>query len=263
MKVSVIVPTYKPQEYLWDCLSSIYSQNFPKEDYELLLVLNGCNEPYNSQIKAWISHHNDLKVRYFHTDVPGVSNARNIALDNVSGDYVTFIDDDDFVSEKYLSGLYENASEDTMSLCYPYAFNYGNSTEQLNYRITAQYEKLYGKGKMKYTQAKKFFSGPWMKLIPRSYIDGRRYDIRFKNGEDSLFMFLISDRFKNVKLAGRDVVYYRRYRADSAVMANRNLFERVSNSLKLVCAYFKIMFLSPSKYSFYFFVTRIIGAFRF
>ena len=50
MKISVIVPTYKPQAYLWKCLDSIYNQTFPKKDYELLLVLNGCNEPYHTQI---------------------------------------------------------------------------------------------------------------------------------------------------------------------------------------------------------------------
>ena len=85
MKISVIVPTYKPQTYLWECLDSIYNQTFPKSDYELVLVLNGCNEPYNTQIKEWLLNHSDLHVQYFQTDEGGVSNARNIALDNAKG----------------------------------------------------------------------------------------------------------------------------------------------------------------------------------
>lgn len=262
MKISVIVPTYKPQAYLWECLDSIYNQTFPKEDYELIVVLNGCNEPYNSQIKDWMSRHDDLQMRYFYTEQPGVSNARNVAMGNAAGEYVTFIDDDDFVSENYLSGLYEKAAEDTISLCYPYAFDDGNIDGQLNYRITAQYEKLYGKGRMKYARARKFFSGPWMKLIPMGCIDGRLYDIRFNNGEDSLFMFLISDRFKYVELAGRDVVYYRRYRPSSAVTSKRSLSSRVLNALRLMRAYFKIMFSNLGKYSFGFFLTRIMGTAR-
>lgn len=85
MKISIIVPTYKPQAYLWECLDSIYNQTFPKSEYELVLVLNGCCEPYNTQIKEWLSKHPDLQVQYFQTDEAGVSNARNMALDVARG----------------------------------------------------------------------------------------------------------------------------------------------------------------------------------
>ena len=81
MKISVIVPTYKPQAYLWECLN----QTFPKTEYELILVLNGCNEPYNAQIKDWLAKHSDLQVQYIQTDEAGVSNARNMALDVARG----------------------------------------------------------------------------------------------------------------------------------------------------------------------------------
>lgn len=57
MKISVIVPTYRPQGYLWECLDSVYNQTFPKSDYELVLVLNGCDEPFHSQIKDWLGKH--------------------------------------------------------------------------------------------------------------------------------------------------------------------------------------------------------------
>lgn len=85
MKISIIVPTYKPQAYLWECLDSIYNQTFPKTEYELILVLNGCNEPYNAQIKDWLAKHSDLQVQYIQTDEAGVSNARNMALDVARG----------------------------------------------------------------------------------------------------------------------------------------------------------------------------------
>lgn len=87
MKISVIVPTYKPQTYLWECLDSIYNQTFSKSEYELVLVLNGCNEPYNAQIKDWLAKHSDLQVQYIQTDEAGVSNARNMALDVARGVY--------------------------------------------------------------------------------------------------------------------------------------------------------------------------------
>lgn len=261
MKISVIVPTYKPQAYLWECLDSIYKQTFPKQDYELILVLNGCCEPYNTQIKEWISKHSDLQMQYFQTDEGGVSNARNIALDNVKGKYVTFIDDDDFISTAYLKELYEMATPDTVSLCYPFAFNDGHIEKQLPYSITIVYDntRKYKCKKMS-SMIRKYFSGPCMKLIPMSFIHDRRYDLRFKNGEDSLFMFLISDKIDKVSFTSKNAVYYRRVRTNSASTVNRSFKDVFVNSYRLIIEYTKIYISQLGDYNFYFYVTRILGS---
>lgn len=258
MKISVIVPTYKPQAYLWECLDSIYNQTFPKTDYEVLLVLNGCNEPYNTQIKEWLSKHSDLQVQYFQTDEGGVSNARNIALNNLKGEYVTFIDDDDLISPKYLKELFENATSDTVSLCYPFAFNDGELNKQLPYNITDIYNYcIENKCYKLASKARKYFSGPWMKLIPMSFIQDRRFDIRFKNGEDSIFMFLISDRIKNVTFTSKEAIYYRRYREGSAISSSRSIGNKVFNCFRCMLEYTKIY--CRGGYSMYFYFTRILA----
>lgn len=258
MKISVIIPTYKPQAYLRECLDSIYNQTFSKLDYEILLVLNGCNEPYDAQIKEWLSKHPDLQVQYFQTDVGGVSNARNIALDNVTGEYVTFIDDDDLISPSYLEELYEMAAPHTISLCYPYAFNDGEIEKQLPYGITDAYNYCLAHGcDVIASRARKYFSGPCMKLIPMSFIQDRRFDTRFKNGEDCIFMFLISDKFKLMTFTSKGAIYYRRFREGSAVSTRRSKKEEILNSLKCVKEYTKIFF--KGNYSVYFYLSRIIA----
>ena len=264
MKVSVIVPTYKPQVYLWECLDSIYNQIFPKSDYELVLVLNGCNEPYKTQILEWLSKHKDMKVQFFQTDMGGVSNARNIALDNANGEYVTFIDDDDLISTAYLKELYEKAAPDTVSLCYPYAFNDGKIEKQLSsYGVTDAYNYCIEHKCNKLTSmVRKYFSGPWMKLIPISFIQDRRFDVRFKNGEDSLFMFLISDKTKKFAFTSKDAVYYRRYRDNSAYTRSKTKREIIANKTSLIKAYISIYLRKPQKYSLLFFITRLLGTLR-
>lgn len=264
MKISVIVPTYKPQAYLWECLDSIYNQSIPKSDYELVLVLNGCNEPYNTPILDWLSKHKDLNVQFFQTDTGGVSNARNIALDNARGEYVTFIDDDDFISPMYLEELYEKATPDTVSLCYPYAFNDGKIEKQLSsYGVTDAYNYCIEHKCNKLTSmVRKYFSGPCMKLIPMSFIQDRRYDVRFKNGEDSLFMFLISDKIKKVAFTSKDAIYYRRYRDNSAYTRSKTKREIIANKTSLIKAYISIYLRKPQKYSLLFFITRLLGALR-
>ena len=258
MKISVIVPTYKPQAYLWECLDSIYNQTFHKSDYELVLVLNGCNEPYNAQITEWLSKHSDLNVQFFQTETGGVSNARNIALDNARGEYVTFIDDDDLISTAYLKELYEKATPDTVSLCYPYAFNDGKIERQLPYGITDAYNYcIEHKCNKLASRVRKYFSGPCMKLIPMSFIQDRRFDVRFKNGEDCIFMFLISDKFKKMNFTSKSAIYYRRFREGSAVTTKRPKKEEMLNSLKCMNEYTKIFL--RGNYSMYFYFSRIIA----
>lgn len=115
MKISVIIPTYKPQSYIWECLDSICNQTFPKDDFEVVLVLNGCREPYDGQIREYINNHPVVQWNYIQTDKGGVSNARNLGLDAAKGEYITFVDDDDYVSGVYLEGLYEKVGRNTIS----------------------------------------------------------------------------------------------------------------------------------------------------
>ena len=260
MQISVIIPTYKPGEYIWECLDSLEKQTFPKKDFEVIIVLNGCNEPYYSQIKKYIEKSN-VQYNFIQTDQGGVSNARNLALDNAKGEYITFIDDDDFVSESYLQELYEKSTKDTIALCYPYAFKDGDMT-QIPYRITQQYEKCAIRGKQLYPRTRKFFSGPWMKLIPMSFIQGRRFDESFKNGEDSLFMFLISDKFKWVNFTSKNAIYYRRIRDNSANFRARSLMDKLKNSLSLISQYTRIYIKDLRHYKVNFYITRIFGALK-
>lgn len=263
MKISLIIPTFRPQSYLWECLDSVYAQTFSKAEFEVIIVLNGCKEPYDSQIKAWIQTHDDLNVQYIQTDVGGVSNARNVALDIAKGNYVAFVDDDDIISPYYLQELYDLASPDTVSLCYPYAFEDGKLDKQLPYRITNAYDYCVTKGcKHLSSKVRKFFSGPGMKLIAMSIIQHHRFDVRFKNGEDSLFMFLISDKIKNVAFTSKNAIYYRRIRENSACTRKRRRYEIVLNKLKMIRAYSVIYWRSPKKYDFLFYVTRLLGALK-
>ena len=264
MEISVIIPTYKPKEYLYECLDSIVNQEFPKEKFEVILVLNGCGHPYKEEIEKYISvRMAGMNVNFIHTMQGGVSNARNLALNTVRGKYVAFIDDDDFISSKYLDELYSKVTEDTIALSYGYAFKDGELSKQLmNYSVTVQFEQISRNGKQLYTKARKFFSGPCMKLIPMSMIMERRFDSQFKNGEDSLFMFLISDKMKYVDFTSRDAVYYRRYRNNSAMTGYRSRGQVIKNALKLITCYLEIYFKSPKKYNFIFLANRILGAVR-
>ncbi len=98
MHINIIIPTYKPQTYLWECLDSVFSQATGGYTYEVLLVLNGPKEPYYTEIRQYISSHPTRSVRFLYSKKAGVSAARNLALECAQADYITFIDDDEAMS---------------------------------------------------------------------------------------------------------------------------------------------------------------------
>lgn len=259
MKISVIIPTYKPQSYVWECLDSLENQTFSKEDFEVILVLNGCDEPYRSQLKAYIKT-SQLIYRFIHTERGGVSNARNLALDVAKGEYITFIDDDDYVSPKYLEELFCCIDSRSIAICYPYYFNDGNSGVQLSYHMTDIYEKYFQQKCDLSSPIRSFFSGPCMKLIPKSVIANHRFDKRLNNGEDTLFMFIISDNIHEVTFAKREAVYYRRNRVGSAVNVHKTFRECLKSNMLQVKMYIMYYMRNPMKYNFSFFATRVCGA---
>ena len=149
-------------------------------------------------------------------------------------------------------------------LCYPYAFNDGKIEKQLSlYGVTDAYNYCTEHKCNKLTSmVRKYFFGSCMKLFPMSFIQDRRFDVRFKNGEDSLFMFLISDKIKKFAFTSKDAVYYRRYRDNSAYTRSKTKREIIANKTSLIKAYISIYLRRPQKYSLLFFITRLLGTLR-
>ena len=203
----------------------------------------------------------DMNITFIQTNIGGVSNARNIGLDLAQGEYITFVDDDDYISPSYLEELNNLASHDVVAISNAKAF-YDENREPAPYGLD-KYYSIYSKekGVQKFYKCRKFFSGPVMKLIHRDIIGDRRFDVRFKNGEDNLFLFLISNRLRFVKFAPENAIYYRRYRANSAMQRPRSCKDKIKNSTKIVCEYISIY--AKGGYSLAFFCTRILAEIKF
>ena len=259
MDISVIIPTYKPQWYLWECLDSLRHQTFPKVNFEVVLVLNGCLDPYDSLIREYMSGAKEINWKYIQTNQGGVSNARNIALNASTGEYITFVDDDDILSVTYLEELYSKATPVVISLCYPLSFREDLKHTE-SYYITSDYDRNAGNGPIPFQKAKKYFSGPVYKLIHKDVIGDRRFNVNFRNGEDSLFMFLISDRFKLVDFTSKNAIYYRRVRPNSATTTALSYSDVVKNRFHLIWAFSKIYVQAIRTYSFSFYCSRILAS---
>ena len=169
-KISVIIPSYKPKDYLWECIDSLNNQTIDKSKFEIILVLNGCCEPWRSSILNWIKNNPTLNINFIQTDKAGVSNARNIGMDNAQGEYIAFIDDDDYVSPSYLEEMLALSSPENVALTDSIYF--ADETEMLNYDNIHhnEYLKLKDLNNPSLYQSRRFFNGPVMKLIHKDII---------------------------------------------------------------------------------------------
>ena len=98
MKLSVIVPVYQVEATLDRCVASIVGQTF--SDLEVILVDDGSSDRSPQLCDEWAAK--DSRVRVIHKTNGGLSDARNAGLDVATGDFVTFVDSDDYLeSDNY------------------------------------------------------------------------------------------------------------------------------------------------------------------
>lgn len=101
--ISIIVPVYNVEEYLPRCVESILAQTY--KNLEIILVDDGSTDHCGSICDAY--KEKDSRIKVIHKPNGGLSDARNAGLDQMSGEYVTCIDSDDFVSPFFVSNLWE------------------------------------------------------------------------------------------------------------------------------------------------------------
>ena len=112
--ISVIVPVYNAEKYLYQCVDSILNQSFV--DIELLLINDGSND--NSMAICNEYAQSDSRVRVLEKDNGGVASARNLGLDYAKGEWITFIDADDWVAPSFLGDVYEKAIDGTADIIF-------------------------------------------------------------------------------------------------------------------------------------------------
>ena len=259
LDISVIIPTHRPGEYIQQSLLSLSSQTIGKERYEIILVLNGSGEPYEEYLRQCCEkqlHGNT--VRILQTEVAGVSNARNIGIENASGKYVCFMDDDDIVSPNYLEALLSVSSPSCVGCSNSMSFDAKSDNLRENF-LTGHYSKCRGK---KYSQLRYrgFLSPPYAKLIHRNIIADSRFDTKLKYSEDSVFCFDIAKRIDDMKLT--DSFYYINERDGSVTRRKYKLPDRLKQLLLIEMKYIGIYLKSPFSYNILFLFSRMAGAVR-
>lgn len=113
--ITVVIPTYKPNDYIESCVKSVLEQNYAPEKVEVIISVNGTNEEYAKQLEDKYKFKN--RVRVIYTPTPGASSGRNNARKYIRTDFVTYLDDDDYLSKGFLKLLASCANDDVSIVC--------------------------------------------------------------------------------------------------------------------------------------------------
>lgn len=135
--ISIIVPIYNVEEYLERCIDSILSQSY--NNIEVILVDDGSVD--NSKVICCSYAERDERIKVIAKKNEGPAEARNVALRYAKGDYITFIDADDFVSNDYISYLYKliKKHDADIACCNTSIFKKGNTVKVKKH---IKYEKI-------------------------------------------------------------------------------------------------------------------------
>lgn len=116
MKVSIIIPVYNTEKHLRRCVESVLNQTY--QDLEVLLIDDGSIDSSGDICDEYA--HNDKRVKCIHSINQGVAHARNLGLDNATGEYIVFVDSDDYVLSRYvenlIDGVLKNNSDVSISM---------------------------------------------------------------------------------------------------------------------------------------------------
>ena len=208
MFISFIVPVYNAEMYLEECLDSLLKQDLTYSEYEIICVNDGSTDKSLELLCEYKKRYSNIRV--IDKQNSGVSSARNTGLDVARGEYVWFIDADDFIScniLKMLSGHLADAKTEVLQF----------GTYTLQDELSPTEKKLYESGELK---PKSFANNVFVtrSIFKKAFLkqNGITFYTELSYSEDKVFVSEVLSRNPVIEKIN-DVCYYYRYHAGSAI----------------------------------------------
>lgn len=219
LKYSVIIPVYNVENYLHRCINSILVQEYT--DLEILLIDNGSTDSSGSICDTYASEYSNISV--YHIENHGVSAARNFGLAKAQGEFICFVDADDYLVGNLFSNM-ENQLDSGLDLL---VFSYYNSLEKNLSETTRSAKILPIEGKKDRNQFIALFTGlflsdmmytVWNKIYRREFLEEHRIMFeQYELGEDVRFNLNVFECVHTISFSKTCYYVYVSGRTDSAM----------------------------------------------
>ncbi|MBO4962435.1 MAG: glycosyltransferase family 2 protein [Clostridia bacterium] len=202
-KISVIVPVYKVEQYLNDCVNSIVNQTYT--NLEIILVDDGSPDNCPKMCDDWAKK--DSRIKVVHKENGGLSDARNAGLNVVTGDYFVFVDSDDFVHVDYIKNLKNGIDKFDADLALSSHVRFIDVISEYNNEIDYTYHDRYEAFKRLVNWHKDYVVA-WGKLYKTSVYGDLRF-IKGKINEDEFYINNVYMLSKRIAYINAQTYFYR------------------------------------------------------
>ena len=219
--VSVVIPVYNVEAYLCECVDSVINQTY--KNLEIILVDDGSTDSSGKICDDYAEK--DERISVIHQKNGGLSAARNAGLDKASGEYIYFLDSDDYVADNTLESLITIAEKDNSDIVFFDAVSFADTpdfTVKQNYIRKNKYKFDSGYNIFSaLTQKQEFHSAVYLMLFKNDFII--QNNLRFVPDilhEDMVFTYQALCFAKVVSQCDK-ALYYRRYRKNSIMTSSK------------------------------------------
>ena len=225
-KISIVVPVYNISNYLDRCLESLTRQTY--HDIEIIVVNDGSTDDSGEKCENWAKKDNRIKV--IHQPNKGLSGARNTGIDAAKGEFILFVDGDDYVAPEYVAKLHNNAivnDSDIVISNYIFVNEAGQEIYNNNYSQFSSDSIFDGTDALLLFENKAyrtFFDVVCIKLFRRDLFEGIRFPEGVSVVEDIAIIPMLYHKAKRVSVIPERLYYYV-YRSESLSHTERSLKE--------------------------------------
>ncbi len=222
MRFSIIVPVYKVEEYLERCVRSILCQTY--RDFQLVLVDDGSPDSCGTMCDAFAQQ--DERITVLHIPNGGVSAARNRGIAVALGDYIAFVDADDYIAYDFLEQAERILRTDPDADLIQFAWrDFPDGQKPDESSMPAEAPVLWEKEEAlrAFLGFRVFAHAPWSKIVRKELLKDLAFPVGVRVGEDLEVSYQLLGRAKNI-VSINAVAYYYCVRAGGA-MGNRRLGE--------------------------------------
>lgn len=220
--VSVIIPVYNVEKYLEECIDSVLNQTY--KDIEIILVDDGSTDSSGDICDRYAKNNKNICV--IHQKNGGLSAARNAGFCRACGEYVYFLDSDDYIASEAIEKLISIAKNDNSDVVFFDAKSFFDDSEkEIKQNYIRKQEYVTAEGLAVFAQLQKnneFHSAVPLLLIRRAFL--LKHNLSFMSGiyyEDMIFTFEALCLAQVVSQC-KEALYYRRYRSDSIMTSKKN-----------------------------------------
>lgn len=220
--ISVIIPVYNVEEYLRECVDSVINQTY--KNIEILLIDDGSTDSSGIICDEYAAK--DERIRVIHQQNAGLSVARNTGIEASNGDYIYFLDSDDYIDESALEILLSIAVTDNSEIVFCDAVSFADTNDfkvNQNYIRKNTYNRNSGYSVFsEMTENKEFHSAACLMFFNKQFIDNNSLSfVPYILHEDMVFSFIALCKAKAVSQC-RQALYYRRYRKSSIMTGKKS-----------------------------------------